>query len=357
MKETMMTYINEQESICNDILNKYIENNIDFERIVKEKGNKKWLIIATGSSLNAVLSSKYYIQKISGITIDIIEPFTFINYEELDKDIDMVLAISQSGKSASTIEALKKVHYNYENITTVSVTSDINSKITEYSDVIIDIGCGIEKVGFVTKGFTSTVLTLMLMGISAAKGLNKLSASEEKKEIREFNNLINKMPLIIEKTEYFYNKYKNELNKIPRFSIIGYGSTFGVAKEAETKFAETVRVPTQGFELEAFMHGPYLEVDNNYGIFFIYSENNHSQRAEKLKKYFSDYTNYCYEISTKVNQYGKYISLDMNIDEYKSPLLLVIVFQVLSYRISEGRGIDLSKKIFEDFDNVLKSKI
>jgi glucoselysine-6-phosphate deglycase len=30
----------------------------------------------------------------------------------------------------------------------------------------------------------------------------------------------------------------------------------GVAKEFETKFTETVRVPSSGFELEAYMHGP-----------------------------------------------------------------------------------------------------
>ncbi|MEG3033781.1 MAG: glucosamine-fructose-6-phosphate aminotransferase, partial [Enterococcus sp.] len=38
-------------------------------------------------------------------------------------------------------------------------------------------------------------------------------------------------------------------------------------------------------------------------------------------------------------------------------LLLVIPFQYLSYQIATAIGIDLSKRIFDDFDQVLKSKI
>jgi glucoselysine-6-phosphate deglycase len=41
-----------------------------------------------------------------------------------------------------------------------------------------------------------------------------------------------------------------------------------VAKEFETKFTE-VRVPSSGFELEAYMHGPYLEANARHVMLFI----------------------------------------------------------------------------------------
>lgn len=34
----------------------------------------------------------------------------------------------------------------------------------------------------------------------------------------------------------------------------------------ETKFSETIRVPSQGLDLEAFMHGPYLEMNDTYRL-------------------------------------------------------------------------------------------
>jgi glucoselysine-6-phosphate deglycase len=38
-------------------------------------------------------------------------------------------------------------------------------------------------------------------------------------------------------------------------------------------------------------------------------------------------------------------------------LALVIPYQILAYKIATAKGIDLNKKIFEDFDQVLKSKL
>ncbi len=356
LKETMMDYINEQGKTCKDIMGKYEENLESFKQVIDRKRPKNWLILATGSSLNATLSAKYYMEKVAGVSIDVIEPFTFVHYEKLKSTTDFILAISQSGHSSSTIEALKKANTT-GNIPTAVLTANLNSPITNDADLVIDIGCGIEKVGYVTKGFSATVLTLMLMGLVSGNALGSLTAEEELQEIAEFNTAIEKIPYVIERSESFYRQFAEELNRIPRFATIGYGPTVGTAKESETKFTETVRVPTQGFELEAFMHGPYLEVDESYGIVFIQTKSQHSERAEKLKAYFSKYTDHCFSITTGTEDNEKTMSVGIELDEFKSTLLLVIPFQILAYRITSGRGIDIEKDIFVDFDEVLKSKI
>lgn len=60
----------------------------------------------------------------------------------------------------------------------------MDSPIIEYADTVIDIGCGVEKVGFVTKGFTATVLTSMLMGITAGAVLGEIQAEEVAKKLK-----------------------------------------------------------------------------------------------------------------------------------------------------------------------------
>ena len=42
-----------------------------------------------------------------------------------------------------------------------------------------------------------------------------------------------------------------------------------MAKEFETKFTETVRLPSQGFEVEAYMYVPYLEADTTHLLFLL----------------------------------------------------------------------------------------
>lgn len=352
----MMDYIKEQKQTCKSIASNYEETLHSFGQVIQNKNPKNWLIIATGSSLNATLSAKYYMEKMTGVSIEVVEPFTFVYYEKLKQTTDLILVISQSGQSYSTIEALKKVQ-EMEGIPKVALTGNMNSSITRYADMTVDIGCGIEKVGYVTKGFTSTVLTLMLMGVVAGNINGNLTGENKLQEINEIENALEQIPSIIERSERFYKQHAEELINIPRFAAVGYGPTFGTAKECETKFTETVRVPTQGFELEAFMHGPYLEVDDSYGLITIQTNSIHAERSNKLKNYFSTYTEHCFSITTENEDNEKTMSIGINIDEYKSPLLMVIPFQVLAYRITLGRGIDINKDIFEDFDQVLKSKI
>lgn len=357
LKETMMTYVHEQPQVCKNILKNYETNLEKFKVLVDKKQPKNWLILATGSSANAMLSAKYFMEKVANITIEIQEPFNFVHYEKVKSSIDFVLAVSQSGHSYSTIEAIKKVHAEGK-IPTVALTSRLDSPITEYADMVIDIGCGIEKVGFVTKGFTATVLTSMLMGITAGAALGEINQADAENEVKKLNRLIESIPAIIEKVESFYNQHANELHAIPRFSFIGYGPTVGTAKEAETKFTETVRVPSQGFELEAYMHGPYLEVNKEHGLLFIETKSQLSERAQKLRNYFLSYTEHCFTISTESSDHHeKLLSLEIEVDEYTSPLLLAIPFQILAFRIASGRGVDLGVRIFDDFDKCLNSKI
>jgi glucoselysine-6-phosphate deglycase len=357
MKETMMTYIHEEQQVCREILNNFDNSLKGLKELIQTKQPRNWLVLATGSSANAMLSAKYYIEKTAGVSIEIQEPFNFVHYEKIKPSTDFILAVSQSGHSSSTIEAIKKVHAEGK-VPTAVLTANLDSPITQYGDTIIDIGCGVEKVGFVTKGFTATVLTSMLMGVCTGTVLGRLTSQDVSTEIGKFTRLIERIPAIIDKTESYYRHHANEFHSIPRFAVIGYGPAVGTAKEGETKFTETVRVPTQGFELEAFMHGPYLEVNEKYALIFIQTKSPLSNRAENLKKYFGSYTNHCFTISTEsIDADEKTLCLDIDIDEWISPLITAIPLQILSYRIATGRGIDLGVRIFDDFDKVLKSKV
>lgn len=355
MEETMMTYIIQEEKTCKNIIYNYRDNLEPFQRILEEKKAKNWLVLATGSSYNAILSTKYYIERHANVFIQVVEPFTFYHYERLNNTIDLVIAISQSGRSKSTINALQKVK-QVSSIPTVVLTSNLDSPIEKYADAVIDIGCGVEKVGFVTNGFTSTVLTLMLIGLVTGKTFSNLSERVMSLEIEKIKDTVERISKIISASENFYKQYWQELVKINRFAVIGYGPTFGTAKESETKFTETIRVPTQGFELEAYMHGPYLEVNQSYGLIFIFTDSDCTERAKKLKNFLSSYTDHCFSVTCNTSDIGKTLNLGVDCDEYLSPLVTVIPFQVLSYLISTGKRIDLNKEIFSGFDLALSSK-
>ena len=344
MKETMLTNILEEEKILKNIISNFeTKNSLLIKELIKIE-LKNILILATGSSMNAALITKYFISDILNINIEIKEPFNYYNYEKINENIDLVIAISQSGKSASTISALKYVK-KCKNIPSIAITSNNMSIIAKESNMILDLGIGIEQVGFVTKGFSATVLNLFLLKL--------ISANQKEVYLKELNIIIENIPQVILKTENFIKEKKEIFLNAKRFIGIGYGACFGLVKEFETKFTETIRLPSQGFELEAYMHGPYLEANKEHIIFYFDNKGKLNQRLFLLKNYMMPYIKQSFVIALDNGD----INLNLNLNEHLATLLLIIPIQIMSYRIAEIKEIDLNIKIFEDFDKVLKSKI
>lgn len=347
---TMLDYIHEE----NEILSAIIEAH-DFSSKEAYTRIKNVMILATGSSYNACLAAKPALESYGGLHVDIQEPFHFAHYGHLSTAVDTVIAVSQSGKSASTVTAMKAILTN--DIQTIAITSDKNSPIASGTDKVIDLGIGIEKVGFVTKGYSATVLQLILLGITIGISKGRITETQRHEKIDQLKKIITEIPGNIQRTEAFYEKNQALFRVAKRFIAIGYGPNWGTAKEFETKFTETVRKPSQGFELEAYMHGPYLEADSSHVLFFIEANSKNQKRSRCLKEYMDTYVGATFTVTTEDKVDENTLSVAFSCEEYLSGLGLVVPFQVLAYKIATGKGIDLNQKIFSDFDRVLKSKI
>ena len=347
---TMLDYVNEEQATLQRILENY-----DFSVDSNLATMENVVILATGSSYNACLSAKITFEKMADVTITIEEPYNFNHYGRLGKDVDTIIGVSQSGKSASTIDAMKELAS--ADINRIVLTSDLTSPITKVVDYVIDLQMGIETVGFVTKGFSTTVFQLILLGIKVGIAKGKITTEQLTRLKEELEDVVGEIEKVIEKTNQFFDIHEAELKLGSRFVAIGYGPNWGTAKEFETKFTETVRCPSQGFELEAYMHGPYLEADWTHTLFFIEVPGDNLSRSQALSNYMKDAVKRLIGLLQKHQNDQDTLGLDSPVSELFSQLLLVIPFQILSYKIATAKGIDLSQRIFDDFDRVLKSKI
>lgn len=353
MSPTMLTYINEESAVLATIIRCHRQSLEAVSRFASQKPLRRILILATGSSLNAAFCARYFFEH-CGIIINIKEPYTFSQYENIDPQADMVIAISQSGKSASTLEAMRKVQAQGGPV--FALTSDPQSPLGKASDYPLDILTGIESVGFVTCGFSATVLNLLLIALLIARPQQRLTESQAGAYLTQLQRIAAALPQVIERTEAFIRQHQSVLQNGTRFVATGYGALVGVAKEFETKFTETVRVPSSGFELEAYMHGPYLEASAEHVMFFF--EDQPDARSRALREYMTPAVARTFTLTlAKAAQDDQTLALDVAVDHHLSPLLLIVPVQLMAFRIASLKGIDLSVRIFDDFDRVLKSKI
>ena len=347
---TMLDYINQEQETLTKILNDY-----DFSSDAQLSSMNTVMILATGSSYNACLSAKLAFEKLADVSVTIEEPYNFTHYGRLIESVDTIVGVSQSGKSASTIDALNELRDS--KIHRIVLTGDQNSPITQAADKVIDLNIGIETVGFVTKGFSATVLQIILLAIKV--GVSKKQIDEQRlSELQhELNEVIENISSVIDKSNAFFAEHEKRFKLGERFAALGYGPNWGTAKEFETKFTETVRRPSSGFELEAYMHGPYLEANREHTLFFIETPSVNQKRSQALANYLKNYVDGVFTVTTEKASDSNVLGLNVIVSEIFSPLLLIIPFQLFAFRTATAKGIDLSKRIFDDFDTVLKSKI
>ncbi len=353
MEQTMLTYIQEEPKILTSILRHFDYQALN--KVLPKKINKV-LILATGSSFNAALAARYYLEKCADIHVDIEEPFNFEHFGRLDKENDLIFLISQSGKSASILHVMEKI--KNINATKIVITNSSQSLLNDKADYTIKLNVGEENVGYVTKGFSGTLLNMFLIGCTVALHKNKIDINEYYEKVHELEHAISHIPDIINGASTFFSKNQEVFTGFSRFSCIAYGSNIGISKEFETKFTETVRLPSFGYELEAYMHGPYLEVSKNHALLFIVDENLVSRRSLRLRDYMNQHAGATIVLGNK--KWGKTTEFSINtqeVDELFLPLLYVVPIQVWSYMTATINGNDLITDPFPDFDRKLKSKL
>nr|WP_024966782.1 SIS domain-containing protein [Pantoea sp. IMH] len=353
MAVTMINCIEREPEVLARILDEYPQKLAAVSTLLAQKPVRRLLILATGSSLNAAQCATFAFSQWANIQPEIKEPYPFTHYERFDDATDWVISLSQSGKSHSTLEAQRKAQAAGRKV--YCLTANPDSPLAREADAVLDINCGIEPVGFVTLGFSATVLNLLLIALLAGEAQGELDADHREQILHSLREVTRYLPEAMRRSEAFITRHQAVLAAAPRYVAIGYGGLVGVAKEFETKFTETVRRPSGGFELEAYMHGPYLEANPEHLLLFI--EDAPHSRLAALRDYMRPHVKAAFTLSASGECSENQLGLNFPVDPLLAPLLLIVPVQIMAYRVATLKGINLSVRIFDDFDRVLQSKI
>ena len=106
-KLTMLDYVKETPGVLRTNIEQYTALVEPLMKEVQQKEIKRILLVASGSSHNACYCARSFVEKVSGLEVRIITPYTFTYYENDIKETDLVLVVTQSGLSTNAIEALK----------------------------------------------------------------------------------------------------------------------------------------------------------------------------------------------------------------------------------------------------------
>ena len=226
-------------------------------------------ITAAGTSFYASLAGKHIITHFLGKYIQAIECSEFqTQLSNSLKDNSVIIALSQSGETIDTIEAVRWAREK-KNVKILTITNVVGSSLTRYSDHVIVTQAGPEIGVAATKTYVTQVLTMGLIAIEIAKLRKVISGSE----IELYQNALASTPQIIE--SFLENNIElikntvNTLEKSANFFFLARGISIATAKEGGLKLKEVACRFIEGYSAAHAKHGPISLVREGFPIIFI----------------------------------------------------------------------------------------
>ena len=124
-------------------------------------------LVGSGTSMNALLAVEPLFDRLVPAGVRIRGPLAFL--EEMDrgrKRKGLAVVLSQTGTSTTTVEAVLRARDR--GLRAVTLTAERHSPIGQVSDELVVMPVGPEPVGPKTKGYTASLLTLMLLARALA---------------------------------------------------------------------------------------------------------------------------------------------------------------------------------------------
>lgn len=218
------------------------------------------IVVACGTSYYASLVGEYLIEEIAGIPVEVQQASEFKYRNEPLSRGTAILAVSQSGETADTLAALKKVE-GY-GVLRLGVVNAVGSSIARTTDAGVYCHAGAEQSVASTKAFLAQVTVLTLIALYLSNGNSPLY----KQIIKELDVLPQKIEQVLAlepEIKKLAKKYAHHRD----FLYIGRRYMFPLALEGALKLKELSYIHAEGFAGGEMKHGPLAMIDENFPTF------------------------------------------------------------------------------------------
>lgn len=162
-------------------------------------------------------------------------------------DRSLMIAISQSGETADTLEAIEIAKTKGTKI--LSIVNVETSTMARLSDLVIPLKAGPEKAVASTKATTSQIAILTLLAYAVADRLK-----EGKQMLIEAEGKLNDM--LNPRYEDHINNVADQIKTAKDIMIIGRDMNYPIALESAIKLQEVSYIHAEGFAGGELKHGP-----------------------------------------------------------------------------------------------------
>ncbi|MGJ3507213.1 SIS domain-containing protein [Enemella sp. A6] len=319
----------------------------DLVELYRARNPRRLRLVASGSSYHACLAAEPLLRELLNAEVGVVTPHAFTYYHGGLAPDELVLVVSQSGQSTNAIEALRTVRELGG--TTVGVTADPTADIAEVCDHVIDYGAGVEEVPYVTRGLAGLTMFLILAAVEISGDASPLPALQQVADTYED---------LIGRSRDFVERHNRALTSMGTTYVCSSGPSETLGLEMAMKIAETVHVPSFHYEVEEFIHGPNMQLDPTYTVFFLDPNDASSERVGLVYRAVGEVTDRAFILTADESFVDdpKALVVPEAPDARVLTLAYLPFLQVICHEVSTALGSTRQHPLMDRFREIVASK-
>lgn len=310
----------------------------------KIKSIKNIYFVACGTSSYAGLTARYIWEDFLDIPMsaELASEFRY-SKPHIDQN-SLVIAISQSGETADTLQALRNAKDCGASI--ISIVNVLGSTITRLSDGLIYTRAGSEIGVASTKAFTCQLTALYLLGLFLALSRGSIESEKASSLLESVSRAPKLLENLLDKEDEI-KKLAGSFYSYSNFLFLGRNILYPIALEGALKLKEISYIHAEGYPAGEMKHGPIALIDENMPVVTLVTENSVYDKVfsniEEVKARGGIVICFTDQLNENIEKIGDHIFEIPRTSISLTPLLFVLPLQLLAYHVGVLRGTDVDQ--------------
>ena len=301
-------------------------------------------VVACGTAMHAGLVAQALVKTIVHVPMDVELASEFMYSDPVIDEKTLVIAVSQSGETIDTLEALK--YAKKQGATCLSIINVKGSSIARESDYVLYTSAGPEIAVASTKAYTTqlSVFYLIVAKMAFLRGI--YNEEQTMAFIKELESVPEAIEQVLDKKREIHVIAKKLLEAKDLF-MIGRGLDYSILLEGSLKLKEVSYIHSEAYASGELKHGPIALITTNTPVVAaVTQERLVSKELSNIKEVRSrgaDIVLFIKEsLAKEIDSEYQVVTLPDMKDEFMV-IPASAALQLLAYYVSSDKGFDVDK--------------
>ena len=301
-------------------------------------------IVACGTAMHAGLVAQALVKSILHMHIEVQMASEFMYSDPVIDEKTLVIAVSQSGETIDTLEAVK--YAKNRGAKCLAIINVKGSSIARESDYVLYTNAGPEIAVASTKAYTTQLAVFYLIVARMAHSRGVFDDAQTQSFVRELQRTPEVMKKVLERRRDIHVVAKKVLGAKDLF-MIGRGLDYSILLEGSLKLKEVSYIHSEAYGSGELKHGPIALITQDTPVVATVTQeklmSKELSNIKEVKSRGADVVVFIKEsiVGDLAKEYEIFTLPDMQ-DEFMV-LPASVALQLLAYYVSSDKGFDVDK--------------